>query len=471
MKVKYFYQQFGSHMSVIIVAMIVLSILFTHYLEKFIYENKIEELTSYGESILTELETSRQGTKQILQNYGNVLVDQDIYFSLFDENSRIIYAMEGKRPNITLDDKEWVNITRGEKVTVKKDFTRFSEGTSYVLLPYMHNEYFIGGILLAAPIKGMNKVISTMNKYMFLTVLVTLIVALVLSWILAKIYVTRINRIKNATSKVAAGDYDIRIPSSHFDEIGELSHDFNDMVEKLQLSMVQIEQLETRRRQFMADVSHELRTPLTTIYGILEGIENDMIPESEKKQGLELASKEAKRLIRLVIENLDYEKIKSNQVTLHQTSVRVRDVFETIQDQLEPFAKEKHNIIQIDASNQAVVYADYDRLMQILINIVKNSIQFTENGTIEMQAKEIDDATIITIVDTGVGMQADDVEKIWQRFYKSGTSRSNNVYGEFGLGLSIVKQLVTLHGGSIEVKSEVDQGTTFTISLPKKDTQ
>jgi len=466
MKIKYFYQQFGSHMSVIIIAVIVLSLLFSHFLEKFIYENKIEELTSYGENVLTELETGNQTNQQTLQSYSKVLTDRDIYFSLFDEKSRIIYAMEDRSPNLTLDDKEWIKITEGEAVAVKRDFTRFSEGVSYVLLPYIHNGHFIGGILLAAPIKGIDKVISTMNQYIFLTAMITLVVALLISWVLAKIYVTRINRIKNATSQVAAGDYHIRIPTSHFDEIGELSKDFNEMVEKLQLSMEQIEQLETRRRQFMADVSHELRTPLTTIHGIIEGLENDMIPESEKIKGLELASKETKRLIRLVNENLDYEKIRSNQVTLTKTSINMLDMFESIRDQLEPLAREKKNTIQIDALNTLVVYADYDRLMQILINIVKNSIQFTEAGTIKLSANDTKDATIIKITDTGSGMDAKEIKKIWQRFYKSGTSRSNNFYGEFGLGLSIVKQLVTLHDGTIDVMSEVNKGTTFTITLP-----
>ena len=134
--------------------------------------------------------------------------------------------------------------------------------------------------------------------------------------LLSKFHVKRINRIQEATSLVAAGDYSVRIPSSNFDEIGELAGDFNDMVEKLRLSMEEIESLENRRRQFMADVSHELRTPLTTISGVIEGIRSDMIPESEKEKGMQLASKETKRLIRLVNENLDYEKIRSNQVTL-----------------------------------------------------------------------------------------------------------------------------------------------------------
>src|SRR5690625_1030333 len=468
MRVKYFYQQFGSHVSVIVIAILVLSLLFTQFVEKFIYENKIDELTAYGESILTDLEKSEFHSQHVLREYGNVLTSRDIHFSLFDENSAIIYTVEGKRPNITLQDEEWKKITKGETVTVRKDFKRFSEGATFVLLPYIHNGYFVGGILLAAPIKGLSKVISTINQYLLFTVLIALAVSLLLSWVLAKVHVKRINRIKEATSKVAKGDYEIQISSTDFDEIGELANDFNNMIQKLRISIDEIEALENRRRQFMADVSHELRTPLTTINGMMEGIMNDMIPESEKAKGLQLASKETKRLIRLVNENLDYEKIRSNQVTLYKEELLLHDVLEVLKDQLVTMAMEKNNKIYLEVTDKLTVFADYDRFIQILINIVKNSIQFTDNGFIYLRGKDGKDTTIIEIEDTGIGMNSENIEKIWQRFYKSGLSRSNRLHGEFGLGLSIVKQLVTLHDGKINVTSEEGKGTLFTIHLPKR---
>ena len=108
------------------------------------------------------------------------------------------------------------------------------------------------------------------------------------------------------------------------------------------------------------------------------------------------------------------------------------------------------------------VFADYDRLTQILINITKNSIQFTENGTIFFVAIRATMKPFIEIEDTGIGIDPDDIEKIWGRFYKAIVSRTTNPYGEFGLGLSIVKQLVTMHNGTIEVTSEKGKGTKFT---------
>ncbi len=463
-KMKYFYQQLWSHVSVIVIAILILSLLFSHFIENLIYQDKTDELTAYGKNILADLEQGYE-SESVLQEYGHVLAGRDIQYSLFDPSSAIIYST-GRGARIKLETEEWQKIQDGYTVVVKQDYKRFNEGVTFVLLPYFRHGQFVGGILLASPIKGSRDIISQINQYLFYTVLVAAAVALLLSWILSAFHVRRIKRLQEATSLIANGDYSVRIPSSDFDEIGELSKDFNQMVEKLEGSMEEIDRLENRRRQFMADVSHELRTPLTTIRGVIDGIRNQMIPESEKERGMLMASQETKRLIRLVNENLDYEKIRSNQIKLHKENLLLAEVMEVIRDQLEIQAEEKHNEIVLEVDQDTMIYADYDRLTQILINITKNSIQFTENGTITLRGKMEEQVTIIEIEDNGMGMDPREIERIWQRFYKAMVSRTNNPYGEFGLGLSIVKQLVQLHNGQIDVKSEKGKGTTFILKFP-----
>lgn len=466
MKIKYFYQQLVSHISVIIIAFLILSLVLSHFFEQFVYDNKTEELASYGHSILRDIEYASIDSRQTLQSYGHVLEGQNIQYSLFDEKSAIIYSTGLKTPLIELNNDEWAALQSGKTITVKQEYKRFEQAVTFVLLPYFHRNQFVGGVLLTSPIKGSREIISQMNDYLLYTTFIALAIALLLSGILSTFHGRRIKRLRAATSTVAQGDYSVRIPTAGIDEIGELAGDFNGMVEKLETFMNEIESLENRRRQFMADVSHELRTPLTTIRGILEGLRNDMISESEKERGLQLASSETMRLIRLVNENLDYEKIRSNQVTLFKQDIQLKELLEIIQEQLEDVAAERNNRIIVEVEDAVIIHADYDRLTQVLINITKNSIQFTENGTIRLRGESMTGYTIIEIEDTGIGMDPEEIEQIWNRFYKAIDSRTTNPLGEFGLGLSIVKQLVTLHGGSISVDSVKGAGTKFRIELP-----
>ncbi|SEM60436.1 Signal transduction histidine kinase [Mesobacillus persicus] len=465
MKVKYLYQQIVSHLGVLLVAFIVLSLLFSQYIEDLVYQNKTDELISYGENILLDLERGNW-SEQVINQYANVLFGRDIQFSVFDEKIKLLNPIRWQGPPLVLTEKEWRQLQAGAPIVSKYDLKRFDQHVTFVALPYIVQGNFVGGILLTSPIEGTQEMISKINQYLLYAALIALGVSVLLSWLLSKVHVNRIKKIQEATSMVSSGNYNVNVPSSSFDEIGELAQDFNKMVHKINTSMEEIESLENRRRQFMADVSHEMRTPLTTISGVIEGLRNDMIPEAEKEKGMNLVSKETKRLIRLVNENLDFEKIRSNQVKLNKELIEVEELLEIIKEQLFLQADEKGNRIHLEIEEGATLFADYDRMLQILINITKNSIQFTNNGQVTLRGKVDGNYTVIEIEDTGIGMDPEEIEKIWRRFYKADISRTSNPYGAFGLGLSIVKQLVELHEGKITVTSQKDKGTKFFIKIP-----
>ncbi len=463
-KFKYIYQQFFSHISIIIVAFLLLSLLFAYYVEDLIYENKADELISYGDAILKDMKEAPVAT-DVLNQYSNVLAARKMSFSMFDKEGKL-YLINKNGPAIkNLKPKEWEKVTKGITLIVQSDKRFGQEGVTFVVRPYKDNGKFIGGVLLTSPISGSSKMIHQINKFLLYTILIAFGVSFLQSWFLSRIHVHRIKRLREATSLVSEGNYHVKVNSSNFDEIGELAIDFNHMVDKINASMLEIESLENRRRQFMADVSHEMRTPLTTISGVIEGLKNDMIPEEDKERGINLVSQEAKRLIRLVNENLDYEKIRSNQIKLFKEEIQLLEVLEIIQEQLSMQAEEKNNQIIVETDQDVHVMADYDRLVQILINITKNSIQFTTNGTIWLRGRMEQNWAIIEVEDTGLGIDTKEIQNIWRRFYKADISRTSNPYGEFGLGLSIVKQLVVLHEGKIEVFSERGKGTKFVIRL------
>ncbi len=434
-----------------------------NYVEDLAFDEKAEELESYGVKILQELEAPRPGTN--LQSYVSILETQNINFIVFDQQSRILYPVSGAFPPVDLTAEEWNVIEQGETLVVNRDFERFDNTVTFVAMPYVDNGELAGGVLLAAPVSGTSEMISELNKSLLTTIFIALAIALLLSLLLSKLHVNRLRRMQEAAEMISEGNYAVNLPESNFDEFGDLSKDFNQMASKLQQSNEEIEQLENRRRQFMADVSHEMRTPLTTIAGVIEGLRNDMIEEEQREKGIRLVSDETKRLIRLVNENLDYEKIRSNQVTLTKEEIEAEELLEIIQEQLQLQAAEKSNRIDISAEAGQVVYGDMDRLIQVLTNIVKNSIQFTEDGVISLRAYGEPGGMVIEVEDTGNGIDVQEIDMIWRRFYKADMSRGS---GQFGLGLSIVKQLVSLHGGEISVESEAGKGTKFLIHLPHK---
>ena len=167
-----------------------------------------------------------------------------------------------------------------------------------------------------------------------------------------------------------------------------------------------------------------------------------MVPESRRGRSLELISSETQRLIRLVNENLDYEKIRSNQIVLVQHRFAAIGAIQTVVEQIRELAKVKNNILRChECDTDFSVYADYDRFVQILVNITKNANQFTDNGEILVKAWNEGKKRLSRFLDTGIGTDESEIKEIWERFYKADVSRKSTKYGESGLGLAIVKSL------------------------------
>lgn len=296
--------------------------------------------------------------------------------------------------------------------------------------------------------------------------IISSVIALIISYFYASMQVRRINRMKKATKEIASGNFDVQLPVHDKDEFDELADDFNKMTVSLKESQEEIERQEERRKQFMADASHEMRTPLTTINGLLEGLEYNAIPENQKGNAVRLMKNETERLIRLVNENLDYEKIRTNQISIVVKKFDGTEALKNILTQLEAKAEAAGDKLHFEVKEPIEVYADYDRFVQVVVNIIQNAIQFTQDGDIYVNLKKGYLETIVEIQDTGIGMTEEQQRNIWDRYYKADPSRKNRKFGESGLGLPIVQQLVRLHKGTIKVESKLNEGTKFTITFP-----
>lgn len=465
---KFIYQLLSSQLIILTLAFLVLSFSFSKFVENYIFENKVEELIDFGTEIKTNYLENNLIPMANLRVITDILDSRNIRFMVFNEFGQIMYSSHLKAPTYLLEEEEWNELIEGNIIINKQDVKRFSDKVSVVTIPIIKDDKFLGGIFMISPVTKTLVAASELNRILFNTILLAFVVVILFSGIFSKNLIKRITALRKATSMISKGNYDVHLNYKYEDEFSLLFEDFNVMASKLKKSDEEIMRLENRRRKFIADLSHEMRTPLTTIAGVADGIQNKLIPLSELDKGMDLINRESKRLIRLVNENLDYEKIRSNNLKLHQFQFQLLDILLLIEEQLSILAEEKNNTIIVDVDEAILVYADYDRFFQIIYNIVKNGIQFTNNGTIYLRGEETEDNTIIHIQDTGIGINKEELELIWDRFYKADLSRTGNTYGEFGIGLSIVKQLVSLHGGTIEVESEKNKGTTFTIRLPKQ---
>ena len=261
-----------------------------------------------------------------------------------------------------------------------------------------------------------------------------------------------------AASKLGTGDLGQRVPESGSDDIGNLAKTFNTMASDLELAGQQ-------RKQLTADVAHELRTPLTNIQGYLEAIKDGLVDADEET--IDTLHDQTTHLATLIEDLRILAVADAGALTLQKTH---GSPVTTIEDAVTTFSQRaRDREIELSvSSSKTTLTMDYDetRLRQIITNLVENALTNTpNNGTINIDIQDNAQDLKISITDSGVGISKENLPRIFDQFYRVDGSRSS-VTGGAGLGLTIVKKLVEAHNGSVDVSSEVGQGTTFTVSLP-----
>lgn len=265
--------------------------------------------------------------------------------------------------------------------------------------------------------------------------------------------------IMSASDAIASGDLSVRLhENSAHRELGDLARRFNNMVDEL-------ERAEQQRRNLTADIAHELRTPLHIIQGNLEGILDGVYEPTE--ENINNTLDETRLLARLVNDLQTLSLAENGQLPLHPTTFLLADLLADAATGFESRAAAQNVTLRVDASDSALeITADYDRLLQVMANLVTNALHHThENGRITLRGESTPKGVRIIISDTGIGIALEDLPYIFDRFWRGDKSRARTE-GSSGLGLAITKQLVLAHGGTITVQSKPGEGTTFIIDLP-----
>lgn len=264
-----------------------------------------------------------------------------------------------------------------------------------------------------------------------------------------------------AAQRFGAGDFSAKLNITDENEFGFLANSLNEMASSL-------EEIENTRKSFISNVSHELKTPMTTIGGFIDGILDGTVPPDQQEHYLRIVSAEISRLARLVRSMLNISKYEAGELAIKSESFNIIPViFGTLLNFEKRIEEKKIDIRGLDR-DAFVVNADKDLIQQVVYNLVENAVKFVnEGGYIAFSFAESEEEQSIAIRNSGEGLKKNEISRVFERFYKTDESRGIDP-GGVGLGLSIVRSLVKLHGGAILVRSEPEQFTEFEFTLKKQ---
>lgn len=298
-----------------------------------------------------------------------------------------------------------------------------------------------------------------------------------------RVFIGPIKKLSHASLKVARGNYEVEVASDSKDELGDLTQSFMQMTKILKSTTTQLKEknqiLEEQKEQlkkfdelkseFVSTVSHELRTPMTIIKDSIAQLREDHndIPDDERKMLLDMALRNINRLGNLINNLLDLSKIEAGKVEIQKELMDIVALSKEVCFGFDQQAKKKGIEMKLKASKDRImVEADRDKITQVMLNLIGNSMKFVDKGHVELNVIDEPGRVVCAIIDTGRGISRDDLQKVFNKFQQFGKKSGAGVKGT-GLGLSICKGLVDLHGGEIWVESELGKGSKFVFTLPK----
>ena len=399
------------------------------------------------------------------------------------------------------DDGKWVGKLMPEPLVLNAILTQQGNGTTdapgtdgiprlFSFAPFggaaqSADAYVSVGIPAAVAFAGVNQILA--RNIATLGLVAGL--ALAAAWVGGNLFIVRqIQALVEATKRVAAGELGVRtgLPQGQ-GELSQLAGAFDQMAESLERAHerrlleeelrrknyqleqqnLAIQEANRLKTEFVSMVSHELRTPLTSIQGYADLLLEDKQIAGEERESLTIVKKNADRLLGLINDLLDLSRMEAGRLDLHRTSLDLARLIPEVAGSLRPLIEAKRQRLRLDLGEALpAVWADADRVTQILTNLISNAHKYTlVEGSITVAARRDDGFVRVDVSDTGIGLSPEDQAQLFTKFFRA-PDRSPQAGGGTGLGLVITRLLVELHGGRITVSSAPGQGSTFSFSLP-----
>ncbi len=311
-------------------------------------------------------------------------------------------------------------------------------------------------VLLSAPIEDQLATVRVVKRRLLYATGVALLIAAILGTAAATLHARRIRRLERAANRIAAGEFDEPVVDLGGDELGELAAAFERM-------RVQLAQLDTARKEFVANASHELRTPLFSLAGFLELMADEDLDEETRTGFLATTREQVERLTKLAADLLDLSRLDVGRLHVEREDVELADAARAIVEELTPLAEATGHRLVLDGAGSAWALADEERVLQILRSLASNALVHTPAGTeVRISTAVADGTTTVIVSDDGPGVPREHLERIFDRFYRvEGPQASGS-----GLGLAIARELAEHMDGTVEL-SFASGRTRFTLTLPR----
>lgn len=364
-------------------------------------------------------------------------VDADMLAIMQDTNSKKI-AKEGE-----IIEDQWTEVPY---VATDSPITLDGEHQGHVYM-FVHTDY-------------VKRTVDQLSKQFITISIITLVLTIITIFILSRLITQPLIKMKIATEQLSKGKHNVRLHTNRTDELGELANSITTLSRDLK-------QLKQERNEFLASISHELRTPLTYIQGYANMMNRPNVSEDELAHFSHIIQEETEQVTNLIKNLFELAQIDEHNFVIEREEVILYDLIERVITRIEPVLAHKEISLKINCDEQMTIPVDPERMQQVLINLLDNAQKHTyPKTTITIDVTQTLNEVTITLMDEGEGIPKKDLPYIFDRLYRVDKSRSRERGGS-GLGLAITKEIIEAHDGTIAIESEVGQGTTVRITLPK----
>lgn len=353
---------------------------------------------------------------------------------VFDENNRNEFGQ------IISDDTQEIN----ESAIIYCQRMEIQGHTNYMLI-------------IHARVTPVQPAVDTLKTQLLYITLIVIIISLLVAIWLSKVISQPIIDINTAAKSLAYGEYDTKFSGGGYLEVSELNNTLN-------YAAVELKKTDTLQRELLANVSHDLRTPLTLISGYAEMMRD--FPNEDNSQNVQIIIDESNRLKDLVNDLLELSRISARTEPLNKTVFNLTDVIKTIVNRHKLLTGQQDFNIIFNYDKEIMVEADSAKIEQVIYNFISNAINYSGESKEIKVLQEINDGTaVIKVVDYGIGIKQEELEYVWQRYYRVDKGHQRSIQGS-GLGLSIIQGILEYHGFKYGVISEVNKGSTFWFEIP-----